>query len=147
MVLTDNDRVYLAVDEKVPQHVTRHKSHVLKVMFLCAVGRPWKTRRQQSECNDGKLISDDRDDWYWDGKLGCYPIVDTRLTQRRSVNREAGVPEPYLVAMTAAVYEKFLLEKLLPDIAAKCPFHMRKEPIWIQHDNAPPHRVNQNVSE
>jgi hypothetical protein len=103
-----NKQVYLAADKKVLQHVTRHKSHVLKAMFLCAIGRPWKTQRQQGEYNDAKLILDDHDDWYWDGKVGCYPIVDIHLTCCRSVNQEAGVSERYLLSMIAAVYEKFL---------------------------------------
>jgi hypothetical protein len=33
-------RYILAADKNVPEHSTHHKSHVEKVMFLCAQARP-----------------------------------------------------------------------------------------------------------
>jgi hypothetical protein len=154
------ERVYCAHDEEPPQIKTRHKSHIPKVMFLAAIARPRRHRRQVS-CNgnyengathgfnlaideEGKETLVDCSDnagWYWDGKVGIFPVVEYTPAQRTSTNREKGKIEPHSLLMTAAVYEKFILEKLLLAISARCPYEMRSEKIYIQHDNAPPHKI------
>jgi hypothetical protein len=46
------------------------------------------------------------------------------------------------VSVTSAYFESIILEKLLPDIAFKCPANMINNPIIIQLNNATPHALN-----
>ena len=117
-------RCYLAKGEHPPVRKVKHKSHVEKVMFLSAVARPRynPTTRQT-----------------FDGLIGIWPVVEWRAARRASRNRAAGTMEPHNVIMTKEVYLDFMLSKLLPAIAEKCPDEMKARPIRIQQDNAKPH--------
>jgi hypothetical protein len=139
----------LADGEEPPNNVARHKSHYNKAMFLAAVARPWVSNRcldltttKSGEYN-ANVIDNDVNKWFFDGKIGIYPLVEQCAAKRKSCLRPAGTMVPTAVSMTRAVYKEFVFEKLLPDIARKCPWQMRKQTIWIQHDNAPPHRINE----
>ncbi|KUF78922.1 hypothetical protein AM588_10000086 [Phytophthora nicotianae] len=111
--------------EDAPVQFVQSKRHILKVMFLCAVARPRGN---------------------WDGKVGMWPVVEKYVTQRRSVNRDAGVEELRPISMTREVYRRMLLEDVIPAIKAKWEW-VRDEglgvplvsPIWVQQDNAKPH--------
>jgi hypothetical protein len=46
------------------------------------------------------------------------------------------------VSITSAYIESIILEKLLPEIAFKCPANMINNPKIIQLDNAIPHVLN-----
>ncbi len=148
--MQDKERVYLVDGEKAPDNVARHKSHYNKAMFLAAVARPWKTRRSATAASSGEYnvnaFDDYSDDgkWFFDGKVGIYPVVQEVAAKRNSFLRPAGTMVPQSVSLDKAVYKDFIFNKLLPDIAAKCPWQMRKDTIWIQHDNAPPHRVDED---
>ena len=61
-------------DNKVKAKV-QHKSHIMKVMFLTAVGRPRFNR--DGECT-------------FDGKIGMWPFVDKIPAKRNSKNRAKG---------------------------------------------------------
>ena len=117
-------RCYLAKGEHPPVRKVKHKSHVEKVMFLSAVARPRynPTTRQT-----------------FDGLIGIWPVVEWRAARCASRNRAAGTMEPHNVIMTKEVYLDFMLSKLLPAIAEKCPDEMKARPIRIQQDNAKPH--------
>jgi hypothetical protein len=80
-----------------------------------------------------------------DGKVGLYPIVETTLALRNSIHRKKGTEILKVMSMTAAVYRDFILNKLLPDIVQCCPPEMRRHKIFIQHDNAPPHKINKDL--
>jgi hypothetical protein len=80
-----------------------------------------------------------RGNWYWDGKVGYYPIVEYKAALRASRNRARGTIEPHSLLMNTAVYRDFILNKLLPSIACNCPIEMKRETNIIQQDNAPPH--------
>ena len=54
----------------------KHKSHITKVMFLCAVARP----RFNPSANS-----------WWDGKLGIWPIGDWEPANQGSKNRPKGM--------------------------------------------------------
>jgi hypothetical protein len=127
-------RIYLAEDEEDPVNTTRHKSHIPKCLHLCAVGRPRKGRLNDNGRNNNS--------WSWDGKIGCWPVVEIRAAQRTSVHRQRGTLEPHPISVTKAVYEDFICEKVLPAILERCPYGMRRERIYIQHDNAPPHLID-----
>jgi len=115
-------RMYLAPGEEPPQRAATHKSHILKVMFLVATARPRY---------DANGICT------FDGKIGCWPFVETVLTQRASVNRPAGTLETKNVSVSKAKYREFMIEKVLPAIKEKWPD--RNKDITIQQDGAPTH--------
>ena len=55
------ERYLLLPEEKNPKQCIKSKSHITKVMFLCAVARPHFNPSVNS---------------WWDGKLGIWPIGD-----------------------------------------------------------------------
>jgi hypothetical protein len=73
-LVRDNARYYLTPNKPLPHTKTvQHKSHIMKVMFLCALARPQynNTTRQ----------------WF-DGLTGIYPVgeLDMVWYKRRSAN-------------------------------------------------------------
>jgi transposase-like protein len=67
----ESQRVYLARGEAPPERKTKHKNHILKVMFLAAVARP---------------RFNDRGECTFDGKIGIWPFVTKVRAQRSSAN-------------------------------------------------------------
>ena len=113
--------------EEEPNRRVRHKSHITKVMFLCAQARPrWDTTRNRM----------------WDGKIGIWPIGHWEAAQRRSTTRDAGVPVWRDETVTKDKYRKLLLEKVVPAIAEKWPrreWNNARFIIRIQQDGAKSH--------
>jgi len=62
-------------DEKwyPPEQHVKHKSHITKVMFLCAMARPCRLHNR-----------------WWNGKIGIWPVGFCRAAVHDSVNRPAG---------------------------------------------------------
>jgi hypothetical protein len=54
--------------------------------------------------------------WYFDGKVGLYPIVETTFAIRDLVNPKKGTPVLKPISMSTAFYKDFILNKILPDI-------------------------------
>ena len=69
------ERYLLLPEEKNPKRCVKSKSHITKVMFLCAVACP----RFNTSANS-----------WWDGKLGIWPIGGWEPAQRASKNRPRG---------------------------------------------------------
>jgi hypothetical protein len=160
-------RAYLADDEAAVAETVQHKAHIEKVMFLAAVARPRRFRQRRGseqvgvDVIDGELVTnlfgcnnagitdivddDNNSSWYFEGKVGLYPVVEETLAKRNSVNRKKGTVVLQAVSMTKEVYVDFVLNKLLPDIVRNCPPDMRRFPIYIQHDNAPPHKIDKEI--
>ena len=69
------ERYLLLPEEKNPKQCIKSKSHITKVMFLCAVARPHFNPSVNS---------------WWDGKLGIWPIGDWEPAKRASKNRPRG---------------------------------------------------------
>ena len=69
------ERYLLLPDEKNPKRCVKSKSHITKVMFLCAVVRP----RFNTSANSWR-----------DGKLSIWPIGGWEPAQRASKNRPRG---------------------------------------------------------
>ena len=69
------ERYLLLPDEKNPKRCVKSKSHITKVMFLCAIVHP-----RFNPCANS----------WWDGKLGILPIGDWELAKRASKNRPRG---------------------------------------------------------
>ena len=98
----------------------KHKSHIPKVMFLCAVARPQFNTSLNA---------------WWDGKLGIWPIGDWEPVQRKSKNRLKGTPVWENKIMTKEVYRDLLITKLIPAIMERWPVSDRNSrKIFIQQD-------------
>ena len=98
--LREKERYHFLPEEKELTHCVQHKSHRMKVMFVCAVARP-----RFNPCAN----------FWWDGKLGIWPI-GKKLAKQKSVNR----PKETLVwknkTVTKEVYQDLLITNLLPVI-------------------------------
>ncbi|KAF0703467.1 hypothetical protein AaE_015359 [Aphanomyces astaci] len=120
-----NTRFYVWHNEEPPHQTTKSKRFITKVMFFVAVARPrWDDER-------GEMF---------DGKLGCWPFVAQEPAIRSSRNRVRGTLETRPIAVNAAVYQRFLSDRVLPAIFAKFPRQGAARPLFIQHDNAGPHQ-------
>jgi hypothetical protein len=104
---------------------TQHKSHIPKIMFLCAIGVP------QDYTVNGQVRR-------FDGKIGIWPITEKRLAIRDSVNRPAGTELTEAVTVTAERYFELMKTKVLPAVRKKMAWAKDKR-IVIQHDGARPH--------
>ena len=121
----EKERYLLVSDEKNPKRCVKHKSHITKVMFLCAVARP----RFNTSVNS-----------WWDGKLGIWPIGDWELAQWGSKNRPKGTLVWKNKMVTKVVYRDLLINKLIPAILEKWPRSNRmSRTIYIQQDGAKNH--------
>ena len=124
--------IYVTEEEKeeedLPTKKTRHKSHMTKVMFLCAVARPRFDRH--GNCT-------------FDGKLGIWPFVRKIPAQRSSKRRKKGTLETKCVSVTKEVYLEWMTEKLLPAINAKWPRDaVSPTKIIIQQDGPNVHQIH-----
>ena len=136
-------------DEPKTSYV-RHKSHIPKVMFISAVCRPRRFRRSVldkdvDDNGDVRLIADEfgaNKEWYFDGKIGLYPLTEYRETKRKSKYHEKGDLLMHPINLNAETYNKYIVNELLPDIRSKCPPEMLRETVYVQHDNAPAHALD-----
>ena len=123
--MREKERYLLRQDEKNPKRCVKHKSHITKVMFLCAVARP-----RFNTCSNS----------WWDGQLGIWPIGDWEPVKRKSKNR----PKRMLVwknkIITKEVYHDLVITKLTPSILEKWPRRdQSSRQIFIQQDGAKDH--------
>ena len=124
------ERYLLLPEEKNLKRCVKSKSHITKVMFLCAVARP----RFNTSANS-----------WWDGKLGIWPIGGWEPAQRASKNRPRGTLVWKNKPVTKGVYRELLISKLLPAIVEKWPWTDRlSRKIWIQQDGAKSHIYTDN---
>ena len=124
-VSRDGQRFLLTDDEKDPLRTCKHKSHITKVMFLCAVACP----RFVTALNQ-----------WWDGKLGIWPVGEWVPAQRNSVNRQRGTLVWKNTSITRDVYRDLLMECLMPAILEKWPEADRnRRTLRIQQDGAKSH--------
>jgi hypothetical protein len=92
-MMPTKQKIYLVEGEEAPQSKTRHKGHIIKVMFLAAVARPH--------------FDDVTGESLFDGKIGICPFVEEKAAQRASANRPRGTPELRSVCVTAEHYLDF----------------------------------------
>ena len=117
-------KYYLGPNEPEPERSTRHKSHITKVMFLCAVARP----RTDPETGE-----------YFDGKIGIWPFVRMAEAKITTRNRPAGTMEMKNLSVDKDVYIDYFVNEVIPAIEEKWPAGYRNRPVYIQHDNARAH--------
>jgi hypothetical protein len=90
--------------DRPPKWYVRHKSHIEKVMFLCAQARPrW----------------DPNTETMWDGKLGIWPVGDYSLDIRSSVNRLAGATVWNNESMDRKRYIAMMVQDVFPAMMSK----------------------------
>ena len=119
------ERYLLLLDKKNPKWCMKSKSHITKVMFLCAIAHP---------CFNPSANS------WWDGKLGIWPIGDWEPAKRASKNQPRGTLVWKNKLVTKEVYCELLISKLLLAIVEKWPQMDRLlRKIWIQQDGAKSH--------
>ena len=119
------ERYLLLPEEKNPKQCVKSKSHITKVLFLCAIVRPHFNPSANS---------------WWDGKLGIWPIGDWEPAKRASKNRPRGTLVWKNKPVTKEVYCDLLISKLLPAIVEKWPTMDRlSRKIWIHQDGTKSH--------
>jgi hypothetical protein len=106
----------------VPVRRVTHKSHIDKVMFLCATARP------RFDCH-GRCT--------FDGKIGIWPIVERVPARRASRARPAGTLVTKTLNVNKDIYRRMLLENVIPAIKTKFPRHNKT--VTIQQDGAKSH--------
>ena len=109
-----------------PKRYIRHKSHVPKTQFLCALRRP----RYNDE---GECIST--------GKVGCFRVTKTRPAQRNkhvgpNAGRKVGDPIVEDATLDAAKYVEMMTKQIFPAIRKA---YKGEEKVTVQHDGAPGH--------
>ena len=102
----EKEQYLLLSDKKNPKHCVKHKSHITKVMFLCAVARL---------CFNPSVNS------WWDGKLGIWPIVDWEPAKWKSKNRPKGTLVWKNKTATKEVYRELLISILILAILENWP--------------------------
>ena len=121
---------YLAPTEMEPYRSTKHKSHILKVMFLVAVTRPWFGE-------NGEVL--------FDGNIGYFPLTEVVPAQRNSIHRPRGTLETKPIkCVNQKVIRKVFITKLIPAIKLRWPIGGDGK-IYIQQDNATPHILNDDI--
>ena len=103
-LLLPEERYLLLPEEKNPKRCVKSKSHITKVMFLCAIAHPHFNPSANS---------------WWDGKLGIWPIGDWEPAKRASKNRPRGTLVWKNKPVTKEVYPELLISKLLLAIVEK----------------------------
>ncbi|KAF0736407.1 hypothetical protein Ae201684P_007239 [Aphanomyces euteiches] len=118
----DKRTFYLVKGEELPSRTARHKSHIPKLMFLTAVGRPQYDHGTSQ---------------YFDGKLGIFPFVIHGTAKRSSRHQAKGAPVLIPQTVTRDIYVDALVNHVLPAILTKFP--SRWKTLYIQQDGARPH--------
>ena len=112
-------------DKKNPKRCVKHKSHITKVMFLCAVVRLHFNPSVNS---------------WWDGKLVIWPIGDWEPAKRGSKNRPKGMLVWKNKMVTKDVYRELHINQLILAILENWPRRDRmSRTIYIQQDDAKNH--------
>mgnify|MGYP000187147047 CR=1 FL=1 len=112
-------------DELPPERTVNHKSHIAKVVFLCAQARPRQLPNNQ----------------WWDGKIGIWPVGCCRAAKRDSCNGPKGTGLFESEFVDVDEFRDMLTGLVLPAIlnefrTAEC---NRFDEIIIQQDSAPAH--------
>jgi hypothetical protein len=121
-LVRDNAPYYLTPNEPTPAPKTvQHKSHITKVMFLCALARPRynNTTRQ----------------WF-DGLIGIYPVGEFDMYKRSSANHERGDLKWTNISLDRDEYQQMMIDLVLPDIKRKMPINNN---VIVQQDGAKAH--------
>jgi len=117
--------ILVSDEEEAPHRTTKHKSHVAKVMFICAIAKP-------------RRLSDNT---WWDGKIGIWPVGKVVNAQKSSKNRPAGTPEWQSESVDRAKHKCLLLNNIILAMLLKWPTDVNSNntAIRIQQDGTKAH--------
>ncbi|RHY05968.1 hypothetical protein DYB25_011449 [Aphanomyces astaci] len=103
----DRRKIYVTEGEELPPRSCKSKRSIPKVMLLAAVMRPqWDS--------SGNCI--------FDGKIGFWAFTEQVPAQTNSRNRPAGTLVTKCVNVTADVYHRFVMDKVIPAVKKKWSF-------------------------
>ena len=124
---------YLPCEERPKERTVIHKSHIEKVMFLAAIGRP------ETFEVDGILH-------HWDGKIGVFPFIKWVPAKRNSKNRAKGTDVMTDISVDSEAYYSIMTrpDGLLETLKRKAPY-LSEHKVIIQHDGAKPHNGKGNL--
>lgn len=131
----NGQKYYIYETEELPTRTVKHKSHIIKVMFLAVVARP---RPVVGNRRGGGARE-------FSGKIGNFPFTVQRAAQRNSRNRAAGTMETKCVEVTKEVYKRKIIDEVIPAIRAAWPTGARNRNIIAQQDNAPSHNIYEDA--
>jgi hypothetical protein len=122
-LVQDGGRYYLSADEAPPSTISvQHKSHITKVMFLCALARPrYNTTTRQ---------------WFDGLVIGIYPVGEFDMYKHASHNHARGEIKWTNFALDREEYQRMMVNLVLPDIKRKMPINNN---IIVQQDGANAH--------
>ena len=124
----DGQCFIIAADKEEPYRHVQHKSFLMKIMFLCAVARP---------------RYDTRENAWFDGKIGIWPIGKWELAKWSSKKRAKGMPVWKNQCITQDVYCEYLILKFLQAVKEKWP--MCNGSIQLPQDGAKSHILEDDV--
>ena len=105
-ITEQTSRFYLAPCEEPPQHTSKSKQFITKVMFMTAVAVPWFDMGRN---------------YTFDGKIGIFPFIFQEAAKRSSKNKQARTLETKCItSIDKLETRKMLSEQVLPAIQAKC---------------------------
>jgi len=117
-------KVLCAPGEEVENTFTKHKSHIEKIMFIAAVGRP--------------QFVEETGEW-WDGKIGMWPCGHWGVYPRGGSVHKKGEEKWIDESVDAAKYRQLMLDDILPAVLAKHPHVALGKTVRIQQDSAGGH--------
>jgi hypothetical protein len=118
-------KYYVYDDEAVAARSVQSKRFITKVMFLYAVARP------------GYDVGRKRP---FDGKIGVWPFITKEAAKRTSKRRPRGTVETKPQNVDAAAYRRMVLDHVIPAVLMKTPADRLRRGVYLQQDNAGPHR-------
>ena len=127
-LMKDGQHSIIAADKEEPYMHVQHKSFLTKIMFLCAVARPRYNMRENA--------------WF-DGKIGIWPIGKWEPAKRSSKKCAKGTPVRKNQCITQDVYHEYLIQKILPAVKEKWPTSNRR--IQLQQDGAKSHILEDDM--
>eukprot|EP00977_Amphora_coffeiformis_P010639 scaffold2509_cov169-Amphora_coffeaeformis.AAC.7 len=132
-ITEQNMRVYMTpneIEKKSLQRETKHKSHLIKVMFIAAVARP---------------RFDEEGNCMFDGKIGLWPVTEQYVAKVNSKHRPAGTIETKPKSVDKEFYKEVVIHEVLPAAVKKMRpprsslSRWNRKVIRIQHDNPHTH--------
>ena len=121
-------RYYVGKDEPLPVRRGTSRRHITQVMFLVVVAKPRYDYHRKT---------------MWDGKIGIFEFGEITQAVNDSSNRKKGTDVWKGKKVNAKAYREMIIKKVLPAIAEKWPFREKNNHIYLQHDNATPHKIHQ----
>jgi hypothetical protein len=124
---------YLPCEERPKERTVIHKSHIQKIMFLAAIGRP-------------EAFTVDGVTHHFNWKIGIFPFVKWVPAARNSKNRAKGTDVMEDISVDAEAYYDIMTRPggLLDTLKTACPY-LKGMHIIIQHDGAKPHNGKGNL--